>query len=104
MRVLARAFLAASLVFATACGHPKTPEEMRRSICEKHPERVALYRNGERPDRRYRVLTEVDALFFMSTASRTRTLQVKACLLDADAVIDVTETPYSVREKLAITP
>jgi hypothetical protein len=37
------------------------------------------------------VLTEVDATLFVSSASRTRTLQVKACQLGADAVIDVTD-------------
>lgn len=86
--------LLAALTLAAGCRGPKSPEELRKAECEKNPERVALFREGERPSRPYRVLTEVGATWFASTASRTRTLQVKACQLGADAVIDVSSEPH----------
>ncbi len=92
------------VLFLSGCHGPKSPETLRKEQCEHHPESVEVYLGGSRATRPYRVLTEVDALWFASKAARTRTLQVKACQLRADAVIDVTEQPYSVREKLAITP
>lgn len=86
--------LLAALTLAAGCHGPKSPEELKKAECEKHPERVALFREGERPSRPYRVLTEVGATLFVSAASRTRTLQVKACQLGADAVLDVSsESP-----------
>lgn len=87
--------LLAALTLAAGCHGPKSPEELKKAECEKHPERVALFREGERPSRPYRVLTEVGATWFVSAASRTRTLQVKACQLGADAVLDVSSQPKS---------
>lgn len=105
MKIAPTLALALALGFGlAACHGPKSAEALKKEQCDRHPEVVALYRDGERPARPYRVLTEVDALFFVSKASRTRTLQAKACALGADAVIDVTGQPVAVREKLAITP
>jgi hypothetical protein len=85
------ALLLVTLAIHVGCHGPKSAEQLKKEECTKLTEPVALYRPGEKPNRPYRVVTEVGAMWFGSAASRTRTLQIKACQLGADAVIDVTK-------------
>jgi hypothetical protein len=96
------ALLLVTLTIHVGCHGPKSPEQLKKEGCAKLTEPVALYRLGEKPNRPYRVVTEVGAMWFGSAASRTRTLQIKACELGADAVIDVTKGAHDAGVGLAI--
>ena len=100
--MIRRIALLVTLAIHVGCHGPKSPEELKKDECAKLTEPVALYRPGEKPNRPYRVVTEVGAMWFGSAASRTRTLQVKACQLGADAVIDVTTGAHDSGRGLAI--
>jgi hypothetical protein len=70
--------------------HAADPREAHDDWCEENPQSIEYVPQGMKPTRPYRVIGMVDAFWFASAAGRAKTLQVKACKLSADAVIDAT--------------
>lgn len=91
--------LALPCLLAIAGCHARTAADDRKEYCDDNYTDVELIPGGVEPNRPYQIVSVVDATWFPTPERRARTMQIKACRLHADAVIDNTEATTTVEQR-----
>jgi hypothetical protein len=90
---------AIALAALTGCHRHSGVEYARIDACRANPENVEVFIDQE-PSRPYRVIGVVDAPFTIGAGHRMTKMQINACRIGADAIIDESDAPAVARERV----
>ncbi len=99
MKPLAPFAAVLALAALTGCNRHGSIEYARLDYCRANPGSVELFID-QQPTRPYRVVGVVDAPFAIGAGHRVAKMQLNACRLGADAIIDQSDAPEVVRERV----
>jgi hypothetical protein len=101
--LLPASFAVLALASLTGCHRHSPAVYAHNKFCDENPQSVEVF-VGNEPDRPYRVIGVVDGSFGIGVGRQVRKMQIRACRLGADAIVEQAPEAEIVKERSVRTP